>query len=281
MDDQTLGPMQMRLSAHKLSAQGIINMIALYREISHRGEFYQSELQQRMSSMLPKVIMPGAFIKLETFDLATSQGNLQVTAGVQWPKADFVSSENMTELADNASLRAQVRISKKLANEMLVLASQSPYFRDVPDAVVHEINQQEDTVTLAMQEGAFAIAELVDEQELSDNDGTEFVRLLRNDPRGKEYSDKVRMLFMTRDISLRTAYILYWQQMVVKNLVEEIQKSVAQYQDSITRQMQDEFNEWVKKGYVTEKGDDYVALITREKSVVNLNGKSVSSPSLD
>lgn len=271
---QSLGPIKVRISLADLNSQAIVKMLSAYHEVMYRGELYRSELQQRLSSMLPSVFSSGAEIKLEELSLSTPDGNLRSTASIHWPDG-MVAPDNIPEFLDDGNIKASINVSKKLANQIVEMISESPYFRDIPPEELHTLDDMQESITIAMQQNAFLIAGMVDNNLISNDDGLDLINIQKHDIYSTDYVATLKDLYITKAISAETAYMLYLQNAIVQSQVQALDHQVDAYQYEYTRKLEDQLNAWVKTGLITQTDDDLSVLITREDGVWMLNGKKV------
>lgn len=272
--DQTMGPLKIHASISNLNSQVIANMVSAYHDIMQRGELYRNEIFQRLSSMLPSVFNPNAEINFDRINLVTPNGDLQMAASIRWPD-NYVAPDNLQEMFDDGSVKSSIQVSKKLANQVVQLLSQSSYFRQLPPEDINKLEDMQDSITIGMQQNAFMISGMVDGGVLTNDDGVEFLKLQK---RGlfDDYNSKIKDLFMTRTISPEVAYMLYMESVMVKNLVDGLDHQIDIYQNELSNQLADQLNLWVKKGYISQTDNDFTVLITRDDGVLKLNGKQLN-----
>jgi len=275
MDAQAAGPISLQITARKLNAQALLNIAAVFESVLQRGELYHSELWQRVSFILPTLMAPGASVKVDKFEFVTETGSIQIKAGILWPNKDILPANDMLEMMDNGRVYAKARASKTFVSQVIGILSGLSLFREVPEQALDELSGMENDATSAMQRNAFLLASLVDANELSENDAEQLVGLLRDEPVGDQYPDKVKQLFLTKAISQETTYLLYWNMVAIQQLVISYRQQVAQYQYVISQQLSNQFDDWIKQGFIKENDKDYSVSMTREEGVLTVNGKKI------
>lgn len=274
IDNEIMGPLQIKLSAQKLNAKAIVDVFSTYQQITKQGEAFQFQLRDKMSSMLPAVINPGASIQLDNVDLKTEFGSLNVKGKLFWPAQNFVAAGNVPELWDYTNMQASLLISKKLTEQIIHIASGMPSFQELSPEEMLSMNKIQYDSMLAIQLNALLIAGLREANQLSTENANLLYVLQKNDPTGERYLSEIKHLFLTKEISPSIAYFLYWEYLSVQEPLQMLQQKIARHQADVEEQLLIQLGQWMKRGYVVLSGQNYVVKMTKENELYRVNGKN-------
>jgi uncharacterized protein YdgA (DUF945 family) len=277
VENQSWGPFELKISAQKLNAQAIVDLMTTYQYISQHGEMYRSQLQQKMSSMLPAIFNPGADIQLDTMNLITPFGELQMKGKIIWPAQNFTSSDDVSELLEAANLQLSVQISKQLTQQVMQFVAGLPYFQQLSQNEIRTMAEIQSEGLIALQQNALLISGLNAAKYLSKDDAALLLALQKTDSTGEKYVAEVKHLFLSKTITPEVAYILYLQYSTVQNQLQLLQQRLAKHQSDIQQQLQMQFDQWVQKKWIVQTGSDYSLQMTREAGVYQVNGRAQKS----
>lgn len=271
---EVLGPLHVQISASDLNANAILNMIAAYQKIQNEGELYQSQLQQKMSAMLPKIISEDSEIKLDSLKLVAPVGRLQISGEMNWP-LHLAPASGALLLFQESSAQANMRISQELVNKLIGYISWLPSFRSVSPERHAELIELQKNLEMANQRNFLFISMLVHYGVLSDNNALELLGLQKADASVDEYFRVIKILFLDKKITLMVSHMLFWQYADVKHQIQVLNQALDADQLSIQQQMRNQVEAWVKAGYISKEKNDYVITIQKENDTMKVNGKEL------
>jgi uncharacterized protein YdgA (DUF945 family) len=272
--DEAIGPLHLQLRITALNSQAIVNIIDAYQKIMREGELYQSQLQSKISSLLPRIFSRKSNIKLEAFDITAPQGNFQMNGQMYWPLSGS-PAQDISELFQDASAQANIRVAIPLLDKLVAYASQLPYFRSVSPARHDELVNLQLNLQFANQRNYLFIIMLTNKNILSEQIAVNLLEMQKNDASLDEYYVMLQEIFLRKQISRVLSYALFWQYLDVKNHVNALEQALDSDEKTINQQLQAQFDDWVKQGYITRDKNDYVVTIQKDSSVTRVNGKDI------
>lgn len=273
--DQVFGPFLLQVSADRLNAEAIANLIAAYKDIREHGELYESQLRQKMFFILPNVVSPGASIRIDKLQVNTPDGLLQLQAKLAWPRENFIAPDNMQDLMQSSKLQASLRISTALLDRMISIASKLTYLYQVPPEDRGALVELNNNIRLMTQQNTNAILDLVQTNELSEEDSLGLLTLARNNVPYEEYEQQVRTLLFARKINRETMYLLDWLYAELSSQQTMLDQGLQRYEIAVEKQLHSQLDQLLKMGYVVQNKDDYYVALVREEGVFKVNGKVI------
>jgi uncharacterized protein YdgA (DUF945 family) len=275
-DGEIVGPMHLELSAYKLNAKAMQNLIDASQEVAKNGEEYQGQLKQKISMILPKVIMPGTGINIDQFNLGTHTGKLTLNATVNWPERDFEAPSNVRDIVTTAKAQATLSISKKLMDDVIGIISGMPTSIREASSPDHDLLLSvRDQMEAAAKQNTYLIKILVESDELPEKSGEEFLDMQRDLVSVDDYEKAIKELFLTRKISPSVSYQLSWQYSQLRNPYQFLLRKVDEYQKSANDQLQGQLKELLNQGYIKEEKNEYVILFKWSEGKLTVNGRAV------
>ena len=278
IDDSQAGPFHLQLTVNNLNAQAVLDMINAYREISQRGELYQSQLQQRLTMMVPSVINQGSTLKLDSLDITTPEGMLQMRGELAWDLNKESIPDNVSELIQVANAQLDLRISKTLIDKWIDFASNFSYFNQPTPALQQTYKEARQDIYQAMQQNTNMIVELSREQLLTDKDALELLILQKKMISLDEYNKVIRKLLLEKSISLETSHMLSYLYAQVKNPAIMVANLINDNSQKTQDNMHAQITNWLKNGYIKQENNDYVISLSQGAKGVKINEKLISAP---
>ncbi len=275
-DNQTIGPIHLILSAYKLNAKAIQNLLNAYQEVMQNGEEYQGQLRKKITMFLPDIIIPGTGFKLDQFNLTAPKGQLKINADVTWPEKNFSAPDNLREIVMTADAKARLHISKELMNQVIEILSGMPTsLRQASEPDRAMLLAVRDQMMVAAKQNKQLIKMLVKNNAMTEKLGDAFLAMQKDLVSVDEYEQTIKELFLTRKISLQVSYLLNWQYSQMRNPYQFLLRKADEYQKSANEQLQNQFKELLNQGYITEEKSGYVVLIKWSDGKLTVNGQSV------
>lgn len=272
--DQWVGPFSVKVSASKLDAKAIVNLIEEYRKIMYRGELYQSQLQLKMTSMLPSIFIKNSEIKIDRFNYASSDGAIEMNGYAKWPNNEE-NVQDISEFLQDSNAQLKLRISITLAKKLIDFAGTLPYFRSITPERRHVLLNLQDDIEKANQRNFLFLSMLVDRQILSEDMALNLLAMQRNGATLDQYREAIKKLFLSKQISLGASYMLFWQYADVDSRNQKFDKAMDQTNNMLHRELRTQFEDWIKQGYIKQDKNDYIVQINKEGSDIKMNGKVV------
>ncbi|MHB1947103.1 MAG: DUF945 family protein [Gammaproteobacteria bacterium] len=273
--DQVFGPFLLQVSADRLNAEAISNLIAAYKDIREHGELYESQMRQKLFLILPNVVSPGASIRIDKLQVNTPDGLLQVQAKLAWPHENFMAPDNVQELMRSSKLQASLRISTTLVDRMISIASKLTYLYQVPPEDRGALLDLNNNIRLMTQQNTNAILDLVQTNELSEEDSLGLLTLARNNVSYEDYAQRVRTLLFARKINRETMYLLDWLYSDLATQQTMLDQGLQRYEVAVEKQLHSQLDQLLRMGYVVQNKDDYYVTLVREEGVFKVNGKEI------
>lgn len=271
--DRHYGPIRIRLSASKFNLKILRDMLAVYEDISRNGEFYQYELQHRLLTLLPQIIIPGSNIDVEQIDIGSSFGNLHLQGNISWPAHDFVTPDSVIDIGQSSTVKMNMNVSKPLVNDVIDYMSGMPDFirmASEPDrAKLIEMKSQLD---FCMRENLALIAFLEQEENITSGAADQLLAMQEQLVPMELYSSTVKKLYWSREVTLAARLWLNWQYSQVIEPYEYMVNRVDVYQAMAKKQMHDEVKRLLAEHFVQQSDDTYSVQMTWSNGQLKLNG---------
>lgn len=271
---RSIGPVHLQMSASGLSVKGVLNLIAAYQKIMRRGELYESQLSQNMSSLVPTLFSTNTEVTIDGLNVDSPDGNLQLSAKMNWPFNES-SADGVYGLYQDANAQAQLRVSKELLNKIINDISQLSYFRSITSERRDELIDLQNNLQSAGQRNFLFISQLVRDGVISEDQALELLAIQKNDASLEEYFSTLKKMYLDRQISRQLTYMLFWQYADVKQHVAMLDQAFDVDQKIVKQQMHDQITQWIKEGYITQDKNDYVISVHKDNVSVKVNGKEL------
>lgn len=274
---QDMGPIHLQFSVEKLNANALATLVDAYQEIMVRGELYQSQLQTKMYSLLPNVFNTQSQLILNGLTIETPEGQLHMTGEMHWTIDEASMPDDLMELLQAANAKIDLRVTKALTEKAIDIASQLPFFNSVGPSlseVYWDIRQQ---LYFSQRQNAFLLAGLVDHNLIPENSALDLLLLQKRMTPYVQYANVVKSLFLQKEITRETTYLLDWQYQQVDTPAEQLENLVANNQNAVLKDMHNQLQDWLKQGYIEEDHQDYVASIVQTQGSYKINGHEVQN----
>jgi len=273
-DHEQSGPYRLQVSVKQLDAQVFADMLAAYQAITQRGELYQSQLRQKMLTMLPGLVSQKGSIKLDEFSAKTPQGDFLLQSELTF--RDNALPDDIGGFIRAANLHMNLRIAKPLAEKLIQLASGLSLLNQ--DTRASEIYADaREKMYLAGKQNAFFLSELVRTGFISLPNALQLYNLQKKWVSLDEYAQEIKQLLFTRKISLATDYQLFWQYAEVNSPLQTVEEAVKANQAAVAREMHSQLADWLKNDYITQQNNDYLLSAVFSDGELKINNKSLSN----
>lgn len=278
LEDRQIGPIEMEVSIHKLNSPAIHDLLAAYHNYIQNGEVYQGQLRQRISMILPTIVSAGSSVSLDKFNFSASNEVMSMNGVFEWPEMNFIQPSDVHDLIMTGQAQLDMKVSKKLASNLIHLASTNPDFiRDVAEPQRNILIAARDQLDFAEKRNAIFIDYLSDRNYISKKAEDTLIDMQKNMVPMDEYIKTVSDLFLDRQIALVVSYQLGLQYAEIIKPYQFLENSVLEYQKIAEKQIQEIFNAYVKKGYISENHDDYSAMLKWSENAFTSNGIEVKA----
>lgn len=251
-----------KINLSKFNLSVINNLLIAYGDFLQSGEVYQGQLKQKFMMLLPKIVTPGSAIELAKLNIIAPRGNILAKGIFEWPEKDFLQPSDLRDLVMTGQAQIEMSVSKKVMMDLIHLSSTMPDFiRDVAEPQRNKLLAARDEMEFALQRNALFIAYLSDRGYVSKQAEDSLMEMQKNFVNLEDYTKVVKDLFLDRQLSLVVSYQLCWQYAQIIKPYQFLEGRVVEFQKIAEKQIGDIFNGFVKKGYVSEKDGDYVAII--------------------
>lgn len=271
---EIIGPFNLQLSINKINAESLSTIIKTYNDVMQRGELYQSQLQQKIISLIPNLISQGTSFNLDELNLKTPLGQLNVHGKIEWQElSDSSMYTGLVELFKIAHSSLNLSITKQLLDEFVNFAAGFSFLSQAnPEVRTAYLNAKEDFV-LVMKQNSYVLSKLVEEGALSKNNATNLMALQDNFVPLSDYANEVRQYLLNREISLATSYRLIWQYSEVERPYQTMQELIKTNQEEIAKDMREQIAQMQKEGYIEEKNNLLTVLLDYKKGKLTINGR--------
>lgn len=275
INDRSLGPMQLQISAKHIKAQALADLLDAYRQITLRGELYKSQLQKKIYSLLPTLVTPETQLALDALKITTQYGNLTMNGELHWAIDQAAMSDDLLELLQSANAELDLRFAKRLGEEFITVASKLPFFNSVGPSLSEVYWSMRQQLYFSERQNAFTLAGLVDSNLISENEALNLLQLQRRSVPYDQYASQVKKLLLDKEITRETSYALAWQYQQVDMFAEQIEKLTTNNQTAVANDMHSQLTEWIKAGYLKPVDNDYVVSVIQHQGNYKINGHSL------
>lgn len=272
---QNFGPGHIQFSVTGLDAQAIQDLITSYRKIVDEGERYESQLEYKITMMLPKVFSDKTIVKLDNFELQTPVGGVYFNGSLSWPQSLASSPDDMTELFQVSDAQAHLRMASVLGDRIVKFVSELPYFRKMTEARRKVLLGMQSDMELINQQNYLLLSDFVRKQYMSETAGLSLLEMQKNNDSVDDYAAQVKDLLLRKEITLAASYLLLMKYSQVKASGDAFDQAFLGDQDKLTEEFQAKFVEWLKAGYIQQVKDEYIVSLQKKGDVLILNGKEV------
>jgi uncharacterized protein YdgA (DUF945 family) len=276
LNDEIFGPFNLRLSVNKLDAQAISNLIKAYLKISINGQIYRDQLKLKILSILPNIINPGTKLQIKNLLLLTPEGRVQTQGKIFWPENQVSSPDTMYNFIKEVPVYVSLKISTPLLNRLINFFVDSPYFNPYSQEEIKKIIEARSEVDLNFKQNAQLILKLGELYWLNQEDQELLLFYARDLDFSQAYLEKIRSLFLSREISRYVAYLLYFQYSNLLHQIDVLDTIVDKHNNEAKRWLFQILAKSVDKGLINRIDDDYITTITRENEDIKLNGKTLT-----
>ena len=278
VDNNLIGPIYMQLSVNKLNLDAIVSMIQAYQEITQRGELYQSQLSQKLKMMVPNIINEGSQLKLDSLNIKTPEGVLQVSGEMAWNIEKAALPENISELMQSANAELHFRISKPLIEKWIQFVSTSTFFNQINPELQKADRKIRKDISIAMRQNANAILQMTREGAISEKDTLFLLLLQKKMVSLEEYNAATRQLLLEKSITLETSHMLIYWYSQVENSITILSNMAKESKKTIQSLMHAQITHMIDEGYIKLENNEYVMSLSQDEKGVKVNEKLVSSP---
>lgn len=276
LDDQLFGPLHFRVSAENLNAKTIAEMISAYKDILQEGEAYQSQLQEKMAIMLPKVIQPGTRITLNDFYLVTPFGQLQMSGSILWPQENFVKLSDVSEMVQAAKTRLSASMTKLMMDQVIQVASGLPrLMRDMPAEDKEALQDLREQLDFSVRTNTMLLGEYARNRQVPQAAEAKLLVMQKELVTYDDYVAEIKRLYLAKQMTRETADFLAIQYAAVQQPYLELLLHVNQYREDIQKMLHTELDELIKDGYVTVEDKNYTLMLNWSSGKLKMNGKEV------
>jgi uncharacterized protein YdgA (DUF945 family) len=276
-NDKLLGSFHLQLGINNVNAQALANMFATYRVIKERGELYRSQLEQRMTDLLPTLINADSNLTINALNVLTPRGDLKVDGELKWTMNTESIPNELPDLLKAANAQLNLRISKVLADEFIHFYITSPLISDIGASLDEQTAEAvTDAIYYNMDNNSALIESLVMSGQLRDADALDLLELQKNMVPIKDYADQINQILWNKYLTLPTSYILYWGYLNVEQAINVLENEIKVSQDQVIADIQAQINSWVQQGYIIEDKDHYIITIDQDDGKIKFNNKPLS-----
>lgn len=276
-EDEIYGPLDLQISADGLGMQSILDFVTVYQQIAQRGEMYEGQLEQKMTTMLASSFLPGASIQINTLKLDAPKGNVTAALQVVWPEQFPSSPERLSDLIQFSNLKGDIRIARSLVDQLIDVLSDFNYPDQIQPNQRDKLIYLQDSVRIGTEQNVYLIIALIQGNAIPREDGVMLLTMIRNGVPVESYVEEVQKLFLTKKVAPDTSYFLVWQYASLHAIADEFNQLIHNYKDAAKTDMQHWINDFVKQGFIAQDDKDYTVSILRENEALKLNGKEMKS----
>lgn len=273
--DQVVSPLHLKLTISGIDAQKLANLFTAYLKILRTGELYESQLKEKMLYLLPQIINPGSRFKIDTLDLTTTFGKLELDGEVNWPNHSSVP-ERLFEVLQASNAQVNLRIDKSMIDEVLQVVSENPFFYRVSIKEKQKLIDAEANARISMQRNTWLIASLVGADQLSEETGLNLLNLQNIDLSLENYANVIKSLYLNKQISRELSYLLFSQYAIVQQNLARLENAVDSLQKDQKQKMTKQINQWIKNGYIVQDKNNYIVKAVWDQKQFKINGHLVN-----
>ena len=274
--NQSIGPIRLQVSTHKLNVQAIEEIINIYKEIAEHGEIYQGQFKKKIFAVLPAVIYPGSAISLNQFDLITPHGRIHMSGIVKWPEKKFVAFSQLLDMLQSADAKLVIQISKNLTDDVVFFLANIPgTIREISAPDRSMLLQARNQMAWAVKQNTLLIAKLVANQTISRETG-DYLRMMQKSLIStKEYAAQLQALLTNKQILEKNISQLNTQYALLQKPYQFLESKVLEYQKIAEQKIKMQLNDLLERGYVLENKDDYSLSFNWADGKLTLNHHAV------
>lgn len=269
---QSLGPFELAASIDKININGLAALIDAYRDIMRRGELYKSQLQRKMYALFPGLINPETRFVLDKFAIDTPNGQLAMNGELHWSMDQSSMPDDAMDLVQSADANLDLRISKRLSDDMIYWAAQLPFFNAVGPELNELYWELRQELYFAERQNAFTLAGYVDNRYLSESAALELLQLQKRSVSYEQYALHVKKLLLDKEITREVSYALNFQYLQIASPLQKLKGLTNNNQAAVMRDMHAQLDEWLKLGYIKKEGNDYIVTILQKRGDYQING---------
>jgi uncharacterized protein YdgA (DUF945 family) len=269
MNSQEVGSFSLRMSASGLNAQGVSLFIAGYENFL-QDSMPHGEYRQQFLQAIPKMIHPGADIKMTNLEIKTPEGKLEASGSVSWPEDLRTLPQTVGEIIQLTNAKSEMRVSIPLAKELAELGVDLFYMRYAGPGFGRGKDQQ-DAVDEEKHQNALTMAVLIQDDQLS-REGGKVLLKMQNDNVSKEtYDAAMDAMLKEKKISVSAIRILKsaYRDVIYVGLSPDERRVLLQ------EEFLNKLDGWIKAGYLKQDKDTYVVAVDYKNSELKANGKKV------
>jgi len=263
-----IGPVSLKVSIENVKASPIADLFAAYKDM-----FYSKEKMifgKKFVGVLPMLLTPQTTIKLEDLKIDTMDGGLTMTGQVQWPVVDAGSMQSLIDIFHAADAKVSMRISMSLANELLGLAADLSFIGKRLFSPQQSYFDMIDDVDLLKQQNLLMIGMLAQTNQIQKNIGAKLIGLQNTNVSSTDYATSLEEMQNSHAISRIAGKVLKTQYLKI----QMAQMPPEQRMIFVEDQFADQFNRWIKDGYVREDEADYIISVAYKNGLITMNGKN-------
>jgi uncharacterized protein YdgA (DUF945 family) len=268
VSDIGVGPLQLQISIQNLKAAPVADLFAAYRDM-----FYSKEkmiFTKRLLNVLPSLITPETTITIDNLKLQTMDGNVSVTGAAAWPPSTVGTMQNLGDIFHQADAKASMRIAIPLANELLGLAADISFITRRlfhPQQVYFDML---DDLDLLKSQNLLMIGVLTQTKQMEKTAAPKLIAMQNTNVSTDDYLNSLEEFVATHEISVFAQKILKTQYMKIQMAQMPPDRKMA----FLESQFADQFDGWLKQGFVTTSDKDYEINWAYQNGVVKMNGKN-------
>lgn len=260
VDDQVVGPLHLSVSLHNINIKAITGMIHVYESTIQTGELYQGQLQRKIFAKFPELINSDSKLQLDAFTLATPQGMIHMNGEIQWPAANLMQVDNITDLAQAAHGKLELQIPKVLMNQLISLMSKISYFRKPISAIERgKLLQAQDQLNFSIDASRYIFSQFIENYLVPEQAGIQLYKMQQNFEPTDEYANQLKELLFQGQISLPVSYLLYWEYLKTQQPYELLINTTTAFDKAAEQDLHHQLIQLLHQGYITEmNSQDYL-----------------------
>jgi len=277
-NDKKFGSIYLKAGVNHINAEALANIFSVYHEITTQGEMYQSQLREKIESLLPTLVHSGSMIQLEKCDVDTTIGRLHMDGKLRWSMNEESIPDEFPAVLTAADGQLNMKLSKAFADELIDFYVTSPLINGEGfDLDEDDIADATDNIYYNMQNNTLLLDFLVNNGQLRETDALALLELQKKMVDIKDYANKIKMILDDKYLTLVTSYFLFWGYTGVADSVHALEQMVTDSQKEAKKEIHAQINEWLEQGYLTATQDDYLISIKQDQGNILFNGKSLSN----
>ncbi|MDR3477463.1 MAG: DUF945 family protein [Gammaproteobacteria bacterium] len=272
MNSQEIGSISLNLSADGLNAQGVSLFLAGYKNFLQEDNVAGGEVRQQFLQAIPKMIHPGADIKVANLQVKTPDGDLAFSGSVSWPENLRTLPQTVGEILQLTNAKSDMRVSIPLAKELSGLGVDLFYMRYASPSFAPGTKAAEDAVDEEKRQNALTMAVLMQDDQLSRDAGKALLKLQSDNVSKETYANALDEMLKNKKVSTSGLRIL---KSAYRDVVY-VSLSPSERRDLLQQEFLNKLDGWAKAGYLKQEKEAYVVSLDYKNSVLRANGKKVS-----